>query len=152
MQHRKILACIALIAVAGSAMAQNAAQVVPPDAVVWKSHPLFPGAQTATLIGDPSKPETIVQRLKFPPNFKIAPHTHSYAELGTVLSGTLGWGEGPQFDPSKGGLLKAGTVFAFKANEPHFVWTTSEETIVQLVYSGPAGIVFSNQADDPRKK
>src|SRR5207253_11284950 len=46
------------------------------------------GAQTVILVGDPTKAETIVQRVKFPPHFKVPPHTHPYSEVVTVLSGT----------------------------------------------------------------
>jgi len=149
---RKHLICLAVIAAAAPAMAQDAFRAVPADAVVWKAHPLFKGAQVAILIGDPTKQEVIVQRLKFPPNFKVPPHSHSYTEIATVMSGTLGHGLGDTFDSSKGVQLKAGSVFAFNANNAHYVWTTGEETIVQLVFTGPAGIAFRNPADDPRKK
>lgn len=140
---------VSLIAVA---VAQEPLRVVPADAVKWTSHPLFGGAQLATLVGDPSKPDMIVQRFKFPPNFKVAPHTHTYTEVATVLSGTLHFGEGTTFDTSKGRVLPAGSVFALQAGHPHYVWTTNEETVVQIVYNGPSGIMFSNPADDPRKK
>ena len=149
---KKHLIYLALIASAVPAMAQDKSRVVPADAVVWRAHPLFVGAQIATLVGDPTKPETIVQRFKYPPNFKVAPHTHSYTEVATVVSGTLGYGEGDTFDTAKGVLLKAGSVFVFPGTPAHYVWTTTEETIVQFVFTGPAGIVFRNPADDPRKK
>jgi len=141
-----------LIALAGPAIAQDGFRVVQANAVVWRGHPLFKGAQLATLLGDPTKAETIVQRFKFPPNLKVAPHTHTYTEVAVVLTGTLGVGEGEKFDIGKGQILKAGSLFVLKAGHPHFVWTTNEETVVQIVYNGPTGIVFINPADDPRKK
>ncbi|WP_199805614.1 cupin domain-containing protein, partial [Bradyrhizobium lablabi] len=75
-----------LIALASSAMAQDAMKVVKPDGLTWKEHPVFRGAQTAILIGDPTRAETIVQRVKLPPNYKIPPHTHPYSEVVTVMS------------------------------------------------------------------
>jgi len=69
-------------------IAQDAMKVVTADELVWKEHPVFKGAQTVILVGDPTKAETIVQRVKFPPNFKVPPHTHPYSEVVTVLSGT----------------------------------------------------------------
>jgi branched-chain amino acid transport system substrate-binding protein len=39
-------------------------KVVKPDGLTWKEHPIFKAAQTAILIGDPTKAETIVQRVK----------------------------------------------------------------------------------------
>ena len=141
-----------LIAMTVPAIAQEALRVVPADSVKWVSHPLFQGAQLATLVGDPSKPDMIVQRFKFPPNFKVPPHTHTYTEVATVMSGTLRFGEGTTFDAGKGRILPAGSLFAMQAGHSHYVWTTNEETVVQIVYTGPSGIVFSNPADDPRKK
>jgi hypothetical protein len=151
----KLLSCVALIVATISAttsMAQDTAEVVPPESVVWRPHPLFPGAQMALLAGDPTKPETIVQRNKFPPNFKVAPHMHSFVEVGTIISGSLGHGEGDKFDASKGGMLKAGSVFVVPANRPHYMWTGGEEVVFQINFNGPANITFHNPADDPRKK
>ncbi|MBB4259906.1 MULTISPECIES: cupin domain-containing protein [unclassified Bradyrhizobium] len=141
-----------LIALASSAMAQDAMKVVKPDGLTWIEHPVFRGAQTALLIGDLTKAETIVQRVKFPPNYKVPPHTHPYAEVVTVMSGSFGNAMGEKFDPSKGEILKPGSVFTLPAKHPHYVWTTNEETMVQIVFTGPGGIVFIDPADDPRKK
>ena len=116
-----------LIALASSAMAQDAMKVVKPDGLTWKEHPVFRGAQTVILIGDPTKAETIVQRVKLPPNYKIPPHTHPYSEVVTVMSGSFGNAMGEKFDPSKGETLKPGSVFALLAKHPHYVWTTTEE-------------------------
>ena len=61
-------------------------------------------AQTLILVGNPTKAETIVQRVKFPPHFKVPPHTHPYSEVFTVLNFT---GQGgitfinPADDPRK---------------------------------------------------
>jgi quercetin dioxygenase-like cupin family protein len=143
--------CLGAVLIA-LASAQEPLRVVPTDAVKYISHPLFRGAQLANVVGDPSKPEMIVQRFKFPPDFNVAPHTHTYSEVATVLSGTLNLGEGTTFDTGRGRVLPAGSVFALQAGHPHYVWTTSEETVVQIIYSGPSGIAFSNPADDPRKK
>ena len=71
------------------AMAQDAMKVVTADELVWKEHPVFKGAQTVILVGDPTKAETIVQRVKFPPHFKVPPHTHPYSEVVNVLRGCL---------------------------------------------------------------
>jgi quercetin dioxygenase-like cupin family protein len=84
-------------------------------------HPVLKGAQTVFLIGDPSKAEMIVQRIKFPPNYQVGPHTHPYAEVVTVISGNFGNGMGEKFDPSKGEMLKAGSVFSLPGKHPHCV-------------------------------
>jgi len=70
-----------------ASIAQDAMKVVTADEIVWKDDTLFKGAQTAVLIGDPSKAETVVMRVKWPPNFKMPLHTHPVTEVLTVLSG-----------------------------------------------------------------
>ena len=54
------------------------------------------------LVGDPTKAETIVQQTKFPPHYRVPPHTHPYAEVVTVLSGNYWNSFGQSFDKSKG--------------------------------------------------
>lgn len=59
---------------------------------------------------------------------------------------------GKQADKSKGDALKTGSLFTVPAKHAHYVWTTNEETIVQVQFTGPGGIDFVNPAEDPRKK
>jgi quercetin dioxygenase-like cupin family protein len=142
----------ALIGWAGVTWAQDATKVVKADEVPWKNHPVFPGAQVAVLLGDPTKTgEVVVQRVKFPPNYRVAPHTHPYAEVVTVISGTIRVGMGETFE-AKGEMLKPGSLFALPAKHAHYVWTTNDESILQVQFTGPGGIDFINPADDPRKK
>lgn len=143
-----LLTLATLMALAGTAVAQDAMKVVKSDGLVWKEHPVFKGAQIATLIGDPSKPEVVVQRVKIPPNSKIPRHTHSYAEVITVLRGHYGNAMGDE----KGEVLPPGSVFALPTGHVHHTWTENEEVEVQANFVGPANITFIDPADDPRKK
>ena len=153
---KKLLVLMALTALAGSALAQDAMKVtmVTPDALTWKDNPNIPkGGQVAVLVGDPTKAgSVVVQRVKFPPNYRVPPHTHPYAEVVTVISGNFGSGMGEKFDAGEGEMLKAGSLFALPANHAHYVWTANEETIVQIQFTGPGGITFINPEDDPRTK
>jgi quercetin dioxygenase-like cupin family protein len=134
-----------------ASMAQDAMKVVTADEVVFKDDPVLPkGAQNAILIGDPSKAETIVVRVKFPPHYKVPPHTHTWSEVVTVLSGTCWNGMGD--DMEKGVMLKPGSVFTLPANHAHQIWTKDEEAIIQVHFIGPGDITYINPADDPRKK
>ena len=146
------LSLVLALASIGYAYGQDAVTIVKADAVPWKPHPIFRGAHNAIVIGDPSKAVPIVQRNKFPPGFKIPPHTHPYDEVITILVGTLGFGVGDRLDTDKGQVLATGSVITIKAGQPHFVWTTSEEATIQINFAGPGGIAFPNPADDPRKK
>lgn len=141
------LAGLAISFAVPASMAQDAMKVMK---VGLESHPIFKGAQTVILFGDPTKADTIVQRVKFPPHFKVPPHTHPYAEMVTVLSGTYWNAMGD--DMEKGVMLNPGSAFVLPANHIHRVWTGDEETILQITFTGPGGITFVNPDDDPRKK
>ena len=126
--------------------------MVKPDALTWKDSPNIPkGGQVAVLVGDPTKAgETVVQRIKFPPNFTMPPHTHPFSEVVTVISGNIGTNAGEQ--PVKtGDLLKLGSMWVYPKGHAHYAWTGDGEAVLQVQYIGPGGIEYVNPADDPRK-
>jgi uncharacterized RmlC-like cupin family protein len=147
---KELLVSAAMLAISASAFAQNAHKVVRVEEITWVDHPIFKGAKITTLVGDPAKAEPIVQRVKFPPNYRVPPHTHPYAEVVTVLTGAYGNFFGEKFE-MKGEVMKPGSLFVLPAKHPHYTWTTNEETIVQVQYVGPGGVEFIDPADDPRK-
>lgn len=123
------------------------------DKIDWQDEPILPkGAKSALILGDPSKAGVFIAWLKFPANYPIPPHTHPYTEVVTVLKGKLGNGMGEKFDKTTGEMLKAGDSFVLPAGHAHYLWTTDEETIVELIATGPWDITYTNPADDPRKK
>ncbi|MEM7211737.1 MAG: cupin domain-containing protein [Pseudomonadota bacterium] len=89
--------------------------------------------------------------VKLPPNTVIAPHTHPYADVVTVLKGNVGNGHGKEFDKSGGKMLGAGSTFVLPAGHAHFLWN-EEEVIALLTATGPRNINYVNAADDPRIK
>jgi quercetin dioxygenase-like cupin family protein len=147
-----------MILIAGSVFAHDAANTneakeLTPAEMTYADDPAFPeGAQTVILHGDPKKPGLFVLRVKFPPNYVVPPHTHPVLETVTVLSGAMGSGMGEKADLSKGKMLKAGSLLALPANHAHYVWTTDEETIIQVSAVGPFDLHYVNPQDDPRKK
>ena len=70
-----------------------------PVQLTWMDNPTIQGGQMAILTGDPARAETVVMRFKFPAN-RPAPHSRPHAEIVTVLSGRVGYGEGSKFDTS----------------------------------------------------
>ena len=150
---KQLFVAAALIAFASSGIAQDKHTQVTPDAVIWKDNPAFPkGVQVATLVGDQTKAgEAVVLRIKFPANFQMPPHTHPYSEVVTIISGAIGTSQGEKFE-KKGELLKPGALWVYPAKHPHFAWTGTEESVLQVQFTGPGGIDYVNSADDPRKK
>lgn len=123
-----------------------------PETVQWKEEPILPkGAKSAILVGDPTKKGVFIAWLKFPANYPIPPHTHPFTEVVTVLSGKLGNGMGKVLDKTKGEMLNAGSSFVLPTGHTHYVWTTEQETIIELIATGPWDITYTNPADDPRK-
>ncbi|HSH86412.1 MAG TPA: cupin domain-containing protein [Methylophilus sp.] len=123
-----------------------------PENIQWKDEPILPkGAQSAIVVGDPTKKGVFIAWLKFPANYPIPPHTHPYTEVVTVLSGKLGNGMGKVLDKTNGELLNAGSSFVLPPGHTHYVWTTDQETIVELIATGPWDIQYTNPGDDPRK-
>lgn len=126
--------------------------VLTPEAVKWVENPAFPrGIQIATLVGDPTKSgETVVQRIKFPPNFTMPPHTHPFSEVVTVISGNIGTNSGEKA-AKVGGLLKPGSMWVYPKGHAHYAWTGDGEAVLQVQYIAPSGIKYVDPADDPRK-
>lgn len=154
----KVLVGACMIALAGSALANDtvnthAAKELIAEDLAFRDDPAFPkGAQTVVLHGDPAKPGLFILRAKFPPHYVVPPHTHPGLETVTVLSGAMGSGMGEKADLTKGNMLKAGGMLALPANHAHYVWTTDEETIIQVAAVGPFDLVYIDPKDDPRKK
>jgi quercetin dioxygenase-like cupin family protein len=149
MKVRLFLTLAAINFAVPALMAQDTMKAVRADEIVWTDDTLFKGLQYSNLIGDGSKAELVVTRVKVPPNFRIPLHTHPWSEVITVLSGALG---NASSDTDQGEVLKAGSVLALPANHAHRLWSTDQETIFQFSYTGPFDITFANPADDPRKK
>ena len=142
-----------LVVVVGGAVADETrhTNVITADTIKWTENAAFPkGVQIATLVGDPTKAgETVVQRIKFPPNFTMPPHTHPFSEVVTIISGNIGTNGGEK--PEKtGGLLQPGSMWVYPANHSHYAWTGDGEGVLQVQYIGPGGITYVNPADDPR--
>lgn len=154
---RKALVGICILAFASLAFAHDAATTdglkeLAPEGIVFRDDPAFPkGAQSALLHGDPTKPGLFILRLKFPANYVVPPHTHPGFETVSVLSGAMGSGMGKKAE-LKGKMLNAGGMLALPANHAHYVWTTDQETIIQVAAVGPFDLIYINPEDDPRKK
>ena len=150
-----VLAAVVIAIPVPTAMAQTSAEhkIVQSQEIQWKpaSAALPAGAQSAVLLGDPSKEGLFVTRLKVPKGYRIPPHTHPNLEVVTVISGMLNLGMGETADPAKAKALPAGTFYVTPPGMAHFV-QFEEDTIIQVSTNGPWGINYINPKDDPRLK
>lgn len=156
--YSKPIACITILVVSGFVLPPaNAAEVkvsesttkmstvFTPDEIQWMpgSNLLPEGSKVAILEGDPSKDGPFTMRIKFPANYKNAPHTHPKVEHMTVISGTFHLGIGQKFDSTNGKALPAGSFMVIPADVPHYGWGT-EETVLQIHGMGPREKVSVN--------
>jgi quercetin dioxygenase-like cupin family protein len=135
-----LAACTAAWTVTATVYAQSTQPVIKfPDEIEFKA-PVSPGPQTAVLYGDPTKPGVYVQRVKFPPGTKVMPHWHPDEwRTAVVLSGTLYFGVGEQWDESKFKAYPTGTFYSEPPKTPHYIWAKDGEVIIQATGMGPTG-------------
>jgi len=98
-------------------------------------------AEVAVLYGDPAKPGLYVTRVRLAPGAKVGPHVHpEEARTVTILSGTLYFGFGDQWDEAKLTPYPAGTFYTEPQNIPHFVAAKDGEVVFQVAGIGPSGL------------
>jgi quercetin dioxygenase-like cupin family protein len=139
-----VVACAATVAARPLATAQNdsTAVCILPDNVKWNRDSSVHGLETAALFGDPTAAEPYVQRIKFPPNHRLPPHSHpNGSRMVTVLSGTLYFAFGDKFDESKLKALPPGTFFVEPKDTAHYALTKGE-VVLELHATGPAGTKY----------
>jgi quercetin dioxygenase-like cupin family protein len=157
MRTRHLLSAVAVILLAAPAVAtaqtMDEHKITTPEAIEWAPGPasIPPGAEAAVLYGDPSKEGLFALRLKLPPGYHIAPHSHPKPEVVTVISGTFRLGMGETVDQGKAQSLAAGSFFAMAPGMAHYAYT-DEETVLQLNSTGPWALTYVNPKDDPRQK
>lgn len=141
---------------AGAAVAQDLPYrgeghvMVTPDDLKWGDvASMAAPAQIAVLEGDPKVKEPFTLRLKLPADYEILPHVHPEFERVTVLSGTLHFAQGKEFDRDATTELPAGSFAVMAPGDPMFGYTEGE-TVIQLHGTGPWGIDYVNKEDDPR--
>jgi hypothetical protein len=115
---------------------RNAREYKLPDQIEWKGRP-GTGSQSATLVGDPSKPGLYVQLLRRGPNNWSQPHSHPNDRFITVLAGTMWIGTGTKFDPDNTIPLKAGSYVRDIGNQTHFDGSKADGLTIEIVGIGP---------------
>jgi uncharacterized RmlC-like cupin family protein len=79
-----------------------------------------------------------VYRSKLEAGSKNMPHWHSEERTAIIISGTLYYGLGEQWDENKLVAFPAGTFFSEPPKMPHFAWAKDGQVILQVTGIGPA--------------
>jgi quercetin dioxygenase-like cupin family protein len=80
-------------------------------------------------------------RSKYTSSLWAEPHFHPDNRIVTVPSGTMYYGYGKKFDEKKMKALPAGSIWTEPANQPHFSWAKDGEVLIQIIGSGPSGVL-----------
>jgi hypothetical protein len=119
----------------------------------WQDGPpsLPKGIKVAIVEGDLSKEGPFTIRIQMPANYRIPPHWHPKIEHITVIEGSFYMGPGENFDMDKATMLTAGGFAVMPIKYVHYAFTKEGGTI-QLHGTGPWGITYIKDTDDPRKQ
>jgi hypothetical protein len=115
-----------------------------PNDIDFKA-PVGPGTQNAVLYGDPTKAGVYVQRTNSRRGPRLCRTGPDEWRTAVVLSGTLYFGVGEQWDESKLKAYPAGTFYSEPPKTPHFVWAKDGEVIIQTTGMGPTGTTMIPQ-------
>ncbi len=133
------------VALAGMLNISSAAELNPaaviyklPDQIPWS--PVGPeGAQTAVLVGDPTKPGFYAVYNKWTKgNHFSRPHFHPNDRYIVVLKGTWWVGSGPKFDPANTVPMPPGSFVTHFGKQVHWDGAKDEEAILLIMGQGPA--------------
>ena len=103
------------------------------------------GAETAVLVGDPSKPGLYVMLQKWLPHNNSHPHFHPNDRFITVISGTWWVNTGPKYDTDGMKPVPAGSFVTHFGKEIHYDGAKDAECILQIVGMGPATATQAEQ-------
>lgn len=122
------------------------------ESLKWRKFPNLPQAiELATVFGDPSKPGPYVFRARMPEGTQLMPHRHPDERRVTVLTGTYLSGVGENYDLGKATEYPVGSFYVTPGNAPHYSFARTD-VIVQEEGSGPTGMAYVHDDDDPRDR
>jgi quercetin dioxygenase-like cupin family protein len=149
-----IAAAIGLLASLGAATslgsaepprAARAAEIDPaavtyklPSQITWTGRP--GAAETAVVLGDPTKPGLYIELVKWYPHNMSRPHFHPNDRYITVLSGTWWVGTGTKYDPDSTVPMPPGSYVVDIAKGVHYDGAKDETAVIEIVGEGPATI------------
>jgi quercetin dioxygenase-like cupin family protein len=109
-----------------------------PSQITWTGRP--GAAETAVVLGDPSKPGLYIELVKWYPHNMSHPHFHPNDRYITVLSGTWWVGTGTKYDPDSTVAMPPGSYVVDLAKQVHYDGAKDEMAVIEIVGEGPATI------------
>ena len=133
------------VAFVGMLSASSAAELNP-AAVIYKLPDQIPwgpvdarGAQSAVVVGDPSKPGFYMVYNKWTKgNHFSRPHFHPNDRYIVVLQGTWWVGSGPKFDPANTTPMPSGSFVTHFGKQVHWDGAKDDDAVLLIMGEGPA--------------
>jgi hypothetical protein len=139
---RRLAVVFVVLALQGVGFARGGAELNPkaitiqlPADIKWNKGR---GSESATLVGDPSKPGLYVVLQKWLAHNNSRPHFHPNDRYITVISGTWWVATGPKYDFDSAKPVPAGSFVTHFGKEIHYDGAKDTECILQIVGIGPA--------------
>ena len=132
------------LSLAGMLSISSAAELNPaalmykmPDQIPWSPVDAR-GAQSAVVVGDPSKPGFYMIYNKWTKgNHFSRPHFHPNDRFIVVLQGTWWVGTGPHFDPAETKAMPAGSFVTHFGKQVHWDGAKDEDAVLMIMGEGP---------------
>jgi quercetin dioxygenase-like cupin family protein len=141
------LATAALLTLGGSmpAFAQDAVVATLPQDIHFEGQ--VGAVRIAVLYGDPKKAGLLSERVRIPAGYKIMPHWHGETRTAIVVSGTLYYANGDQWDESKFKAYPPGSFLIEPAKVAHYAMAKDGEVVLHATSIGPSSTVRIEQAN-----
>ncbi len=110
-----------------------------PENIKWAPAAGLPGAESATVVGDPAKPGLYVVLNRFHPGHFSRPHYHENDRYIMVLNGTWWAATGAKYDPDITVPIKPDTFVVHTGREVHYdgARAGNEDAVVMIFGMGP---------------
>lgn len=125
--------------------AQDARQEVKgvaPEDLEWEDNPEIEGIENASAIGDLENRGLYAGFGRMSQGAVFPAHRHTDDRLTTVISGTMYYGIGEEFDRNNVTAYPAGSVIFTPAGTPHIMWAKDGQAIIQESGDGPSSAEF----------
>jgi hypothetical protein len=141
------IAFVGMLGISSAAELNPAAVIYKlPDQIPW-SPVNAAGAQSAVVVGDPTKPGFYAVYNKWTKgNHFSRPHFHPNDRYIVVLQGTWWVGSGPKFDPANTTPMPAGSFVTHFGKQVHWDGAKDEEAWVLIVGEGPGTLTLVEEA------
>jgi hypothetical protein len=129
---------VAMLSISSAAELNPAAiSIKLPDQIPWSPVDAR-GAQSAVVVGDPSKPGFYMVYNKWTKgNHFSRPHFHPNDRLIVVLQGTWWVGTGAHFDPAETKPLPPGSFVTHYGKQVHWDGAKDEDAVLLIMGEGP---------------